>query len=38
MSEEPLQVDVRLPGEENFNSHGARPIHPIITMMVKADQ
>ena len=22
------KVDVRLPGKENSNSHGARPVHP----------
>ena len=27
------KVDVRLPGERNSNSYGARPIHLIITMM-----
>ena len=27
------KVDVRLPGEGNSNSHGARPIHLIITMI-----
>ena len=26
-------VDVRLPGEMNSTSHGARPVHLIITMM-----
>ena len=26
-------VDVRLPGKGNSNSHGARPVHLIITMM-----
>jgi len=25
--------DVRLPGKENSNSHGARPVHLIITMI-----
>ena len=25
--------DVRLPGKENLNSHGARPVHLIITMI-----
>ena len=25
------KVDVRLPGKGNSNSHGARPVHPIIT-------
>ena len=28
------KVDVRLPGKGNSNSHGARPVHPII-MMIK---
>ena len=27
------KVDVRLPGNGNSNSHGARPAHPIITMI-----
>ena len=27
------KVDVRLPGKGNSNSHGARPVHLIITMM-----
>ena len=27
------RADVRLPGKGNFNSHGARPVHLIITMM-----
>ena len=27
------KVDVRLPGKRNSNSHGARPIHLIITMI-----
>ena len=26
-------VDIRLPGEGNSNSHGARPVHHIISMM-----
>jgi len=26
-------VDVRLPGKSNSNSHGARPVHRIITMI-----
>jgi len=26
------EVDVRLPGKGNSNSHGARPVHLIITM------
>ena len=27
------KVDVRLPGKGNSNSRGARPVHPIITMI-----
>ena len=27
------KVDVRLPGKRNSNSHGARPVHLIITMI-----
>ena len=27
------QVDVRLPGKGNSNSHGARPVHQIISMI-----
>ena len=27
------KVDVRLPGKENSNSYGARPVHLIITMI-----
>ena len=27
------EVDVRLPGKGNSNSHGARPVHLIITMI-----
>ena len=27
------KVDIRLPGKGNSNSHGARPVHLIITMM-----
>jgi len=27
------RVDVRLPGKGNSNSHGARPVHLIITMI-----
>ena len=27
------KVDIRLPGKGNTNSHGARPVHLIITMM-----
>ena len=30
---EPRTGDVRLPGKGNSDSHGARPVHPIITMM-----
>ena len=30
---ESRKVDVRLPGEGNSNTHGARPIHLIITMI-----
>ena len=26
-------VELRLPGKENSNSHGARPVHLIITMI-----
>ena len=29
----PCLVDVRLPGKESSTSHGARPIHLIITMI-----
>ena len=29
----PRKVDVRLPGRGNSNSHGARPVHSIITMI-----
>ena len=29
----PRKVDVRLPGNGNSNSHGARPVHLIITMI-----
>ena len=29
----PRKVDIRLPGKVNSNSHGARPVHPIITMI-----
>ena len=28
-----MKVDVRLPGKGNSNSHSARPVHLIITMM-----
>jgi len=27
------KVDVRLPGKGNSDLHGARPVHPIITMI-----
>ena len=27
------KVDVRLPGKGNSNSHGARPVHQIVSMM-----
>ena len=27
------KVDIRLPGKGNSNSHGARPVHLIITVM-----
>ena len=27
------KVDVRLPGKGNSNSHGLRPVHPIITII-----
>jgi len=27
------KVDVRLPGKGNSNTHGARPVHLIITMI-----
>ena len=27
------KVDIRLPGKGNSNSHGARPVHLIITMI-----
>jgi len=30
---EPRKVDVRLPGKGKSNSHGARPVHLIITMI-----
>jgi len=29
----PRKVDIRLPGKGNSNSHGARPVHSIITMI-----
>jgi len=28
-----MKVDTRLPGEENSNSYGARPVHLVITMI-----
>ena len=28
------KVDVRLPGKGNSNSHGVRPIHQIITIIM----
>ena len=31
--QEARKVDVRLPGKGNSTSHGARPVHLIITMM-----
>jgi len=31
--EQSRKVDVRLPGTRNSNSHGARPVHLIITMI-----
>ena len=31
--EGPRKVDVRLPGKGNSDSHGARPVHLIITMI-----
>ena len=33
----PRKVDVRLPGNRNSNSHGARPVY-LITMMMKWNQ
>ena len=27
------KVDIRLPGKKNSNSHGARPVHLITTMI-----
>ena len=27
------KVDIRLPGKGNFYSHGARPVHQIISMV-----
>ena len=29
----PRKVDIRLPGKGNSNSHGARPVHQIISMI-----
>jgi hypothetical protein len=31
--EDVSQIDARLPGKGNSNSHGARPVHLIITMI-----
>ena len=31
-------IDVSLPGKGNSNSHGVRPVHLIITMIVDSDQ
>ena len=28
------KIDIRLPGKGNSNSHGARPAHQIISMMI----
>jgi len=33
IAQKPRKVDVRLPGKGNSNSHGARPVHLIITMI-----
>jgi len=33
IEEEARKVDARLSGKGNSNSHRARPVHPIITMM-----
>ena len=30
---QPRKVDVRLPGKGDWNSHGARPVHLIISMI-----
>jgi len=30
---EARKVDVRLPGKGNSNSHGARPVHQVTTMI-----
>ena len=30
---DPRKVDVRLPGQGNSNSYGARPVHQIVSMM-----
>ena len=38
MREKTRKVDARLPGKGNSNSHGARPVHLIITMIVDSDQ
>ena len=32
------KVDVRLPGKENSHSHGAKPVHLIIRVIVDSDQ
>jgi len=32
------KVDKRLPGKEKSNSHGARPVHIIISMMKPAER
>ena len=36
IAEEPAigKVDIRLPGKENSNSHGARPVHQIISIIL----
>jgi len=33
MAPGPRKADVRLPGKRNSNSHGARPVHLIITLI-----
>ena len=33
MQPSPRKVDVRLPGTRNSNSHGARPVHQIISII-----
>ena len=30
----PRKVDVKLPGKGNSNSHGARPVHQIVSLMM----